>query len=600
MTERFGPDDLMAAVDGSAYPLSDEECVFRTRSGDEKHVMTLDVLRAMDTCSRFRSFEEHVANVTRRQGKLQGQEAAVRQVLDSAVRRGLFVSASEWLSRAGGGEPSRGQGPVPVFIRSGGRPEELAALLASARDLEAGTGRPHRYLVVEDGKTPEARAACRKAVRDAAAQDLDCQLLDQEWQAECVGRVMDQAGLGGDAAVRTVLLGGEGVQTNAGRVRSLVHLATAGIPHLLLDDDLTLAPRRDPAARHGVDLETREWAFWFHADAREAGGWGEAGDFDPVAAHFDALGLGGAAAMRLFARGPADLSGLDSRAVERMAPGHVLATQSGMYGDAASANNIWYYLARGASLERFQRDAGGYRQYRASRWLSRVRPTHAFQAVGSFSPIGAANDRMLPPTLHVGRNEDNFYTAALHSLYPHSRVLEFPWALGHFPAPREWPELAWDVPFTGNLSRFLSMELMKLSYQLPELTGDARYAALGERLAALAAVSDQSLLDRVAAFQVGLRTNWIHRLNESRRAARRPTAEWERDLKAIIRVNGQSLEAGVPRRVHGMPGDLDDAGAAAWLRGHIEPVARTLAAWPDLWRAARELQPLKAKGIEMS
>lgn len=598
MTDPFDTQDLLAAVDGSAYPLSDEECVFRSRSDDEKHVMTFDVLRAMDTCSRFRTFDEHVRQVTNRQGKLQGQEVAVRQVLDNAVRRGLFVSARDWLAGGAGAGRREGGAPIPVFIRAGGRETQLRALLDSARRLESGTGNRHRYIAVEDGRTPEARDACRRAVREAEEQGLDCHILDLDRQARIVDRVMDRAGLGGDEAVRGVLLGGARTSTRAGRVRNVIHLAAAGVPHLTLDDDLTLAPRRDPSAAGGVDLDTAQWSFWFYPDAAGVAAWGEeAGDFDPVAAHYEALGLDGARALRRFARGPEDLAGLDLRAVERMAAGGILATQSGMYGDAASANNIWYYLARGASLDRLQGDPAAYEGLRTTRYLARTRGVHAFQSVGAFSPVGAANDRMLPPTLHTGRNEDTFYTAVLHSLYPRSRVLEFPWALGHFPEEREWPELAWDGPFTGNLSRFLAGELVGLSHQVPEITGEARYRVLSQRLAVLGAGSDRQLLDRVAAFQVAQRTQWIQRLNQARRDAGRPAAGWERDVKAIIRVNGQSLESGVPRRVHDMPDDLNDAEAAAWLRQRIEPLSRALAAWPALWQAALELQPLEDMGL---
>jgi hypothetical protein len=450
---------------------------------------------------------------------------------------------------------------------------------------------------VEDGATPEVRDACRRVVREAGEQGLDCRTLQLDDQARIVDRVMDQAGLGRDDAVRTVLLGSGEMPTNGGRVRNLIHLATAGIPHLMLDEDLTLAPRRDPSVSGGVDLETRGWSLWFHPDADAAAAWGESGDFDPVVAHYEALGLGGAQALRRFARSPEDLAGLDLRAVERMTAGSILGTQSGLYGDAASANNIWYFTAGGASLDRFQADAEAYEHLRTTRYLARTRNAHAFQSVGAFSPVGGANDRMLPPTLHIGRNEDTFYTAVLHSLYPHSRVLEFPWALGHFPEERGWPELAWDVPFTGNLSRFLARELIGLSHQVPEITGEARYRLLSQRLAALAADSDRQLLDQVAAFQVAMRTNWIQRLNQARRDARRPGAGWERDIKATIRVNGQSLESGVPRRVHGMPEGMSDAEAAAWLRQRIESMSRMMAAWPALWQAASELQPLKPMGV---
>lgn len=592
MTEQPARDDLLAAVDGSAYPLSDEECIFRSRLDGEKHVMTMDVLLAMDTCSRFRTFEDHVKSVTRRQGKLQGQEAAVRQVLDSAVGRGLFVSAREWLARGNRGAPAPAGETVPVFVRAASGGEPLRALLDSAGRLESGRGRRHRYIAVEDGDTPDARAECRRAVEAAAADSLDCHLLDGDWQRDFARRLA-----GDDAAVWSQLMGGAGEAASAGRVRNLVQLAAAGMPHLLLDDDRLCQARRDPSGRPGVALDADGWALWFHPDAEAARSWGEAAELDPVAEHAGVLGLSGADALRRMTREAGELAGLDFRAVGRMAEGRVLATHSGLHGVAADDSNIGHYLARGPSLERFQGDEDAYRRFRATRCLARVRDSHAFQSVVSPGPVGAAGDQVLPPTLATDGPGDGLFGALLHALYPRSRALEFPWALGRFPGAAGEMAPAWEAPFTGSLSRFLAVEVKALSQQVPELSGEARYRALAERLTALSAGSDRQLLDRVAAFQVRLRTEWIRRLNDVRRHASRPSIPWERDIKAIIRVNGQSLEGGVPRRVAGMPERLDDAAAAAWLRERIDPLARSLAVWPALWRAAWAEQPLKSLGL---
>lgn len=583
MTGHSASQDQLAAVDGSAYPLSGEECVFRTRKDDAKHVMTFDVLRAMDICSRFRTFDEHVKNVTRRQGKLQGQEAAVRQVLDNAVRRGLFVSARDWLAEGGDAAPRGPDDRIPVFIRASGRQERLEALLDSAVRLEAATGRRHRYIAVEDGATSDARSACRRVVREARERGLDCRLLDLDWQRDFARRVAERAGES-DPAVLSVLTG-DG--TGAGRVRNLVGLAAAGAPHLMLDDDRSFPARRDPSAPAGValDRDATQWSLWFHETIDEARSWGGEAGLDPVAEHYRFLGMTNADALRHLARGPDDLAGLDFRAVERMSAGEVLATQSGVHGATGAASNIEYYLARGESLKRFQADEEAYRRVRDTGYLTRVRDAHALQSVASTGPVGAASHRPLPPTLPDAGRGGAFYAAALHALHPRSRVLEFPWTLGRFPADGR-PEPAWEAPFTGDLSGFLAAELAGFSAQVPEVTGEARYRALAERLAALSAQSDDRLLDRVVAFQTAARTEWVRRLNDARRRASRSPMHWERDLKAIIAANGRSLERGVPRRVAGMPETLDDAGAAAWLRGRIEPLSRALAAWPALWNAA--------------
>ena len=50
-----------ASEDGLVASLSSQECVFQMRRTGDTHVMTFQVLQAMDQCREFRSLDEHAA-----------------------------------------------------------------------------------------------------------------------------------------------------------------------------------------------------------------------------------------------------------------------------------------------------------------------------------------------------------------------------------------------------------------------------------------------------------------------------------------------------------------------------------------------------------
>ena len=50
---------LYASVAGVAHTLGPEECVFEDRASGEIHVMTVQVVQALELCRPFRSLDQH-------------------------------------------------------------------------------------------------------------------------------------------------------------------------------------------------------------------------------------------------------------------------------------------------------------------------------------------------------------------------------------------------------------------------------------------------------------------------------------------------------------------------------------------------------------
>ena len=61
---RADPDaPMFASEDGLVASLSNSECIFQIKTSGETHVMTYQVLQALDQCRDFRSMDEHVARI---------------------------------------------------------------------------------------------------------------------------------------------------------------------------------------------------------------------------------------------------------------------------------------------------------------------------------------------------------------------------------------------------------------------------------------------------------------------------------------------------------------------------------------------------------
>ena len=54
---------IYASEDGRVASLSSQECIFLVKRSGEPHVMTFQVLQALDLCREFRTLDEHVARI---------------------------------------------------------------------------------------------------------------------------------------------------------------------------------------------------------------------------------------------------------------------------------------------------------------------------------------------------------------------------------------------------------------------------------------------------------------------------------------------------------------------------------------------------------
>src|SRR3954447_24113369 len=91
----FKPDPtapVYASEDGRVASLSSQECIFLVKRSGEPHVMTFQVLQALDLCREFRTLDEHAGRIQSTIAGLAGKRDDIRRVLEGLVQRQLLVS----------------------------------------------------------------------------------------------------------------------------------------------------------------------------------------------------------------------------------------------------------------------------------------------------------------------------------------------------------------------------------------------------------------------------------------------------------------------------------------------------------------------------
>lgn len=586
-----GAGELVAAVNGVVYPLSNDECVFRARDTGEKHVMTIQVLRALDLCSYFRTLDDHVQTVMNGIAELKGREEDVRRVLEALRNRGLMITAGDTLAAM-----AEADAPAPdtagVMVRSTGRKDELDNLLQSLDSLREAFDAAYPCYVFDDSRDPERAAACERACARWRERGLAVHWLDGDWQRRFMKDLVERSGQ--PEAVLDWLLGPrKEAGFTGGRAMNLILLAAAGCRFLLVDEDLVLAPRASGDAT-GISLANEGWDVWFHRDAKQAAMAGDALDVDPVAEHLRYLGRPVPAALKALAGRPDDLRGVDQRLLQSLddASG-LIGTVSGIYGDAATSSNLWCYTLSGTARERFRGTREDYDRNRRTRWVTRTRPRSSLLDHSNFTRNGLDGSRLLPPTLPFGRKEDKFQNSLTTYLHPRSRVLEFPWALGHFPLEeRGWSFEARKEPIEEGLSGFLSDTLLQSGGGMPGEEPGTRLTLAAEMLGDLARRSDRELTDRLDEYRIYIRSDLVQQLQRQLAAEPHAPVYWAADVRAIIEANGKALTGSGFPRLADMPPEAEAGESLAWLRKELGMLSDALHAWPRLRDAARELDPL--------
>ena len=584
---------LYASEDGVVASLSNNECIFQVKRSGDTHVMTFQVLQALDQSREFRTLDEHIARILATIPGLQSQREGVERVLDGLISRGLLVSDRDFLQRVATA-PKQVQAPLrAVFIRACDRPQQLAHLLDSLADYERRFRANRHYVVLDDSASPDAVDRHRDLLREFA-RATGCKLTylgstERERLIEKFARAVPTAA----AILPHLLAKGTGdTRFGGGRAWNMALLLSAGARLVLLDDDHRFPLRRPDAARAGLDPNPAAMPYThFHRNIENALGAGEDIEGDPFELHLDVAGqsLGALTTSARYAIERASLRGLAvSRLDHLRGDAPIRATQHGSYGSSRTESGIWLYQLPEAERAEFVRDRDSYlRNVELGSISYGYAQAHA-ASVASFTPFALDNSVLLPCTNPIGRGEDSLFSRVTELCHPGALAMELPVAIGHVQEGQRNRSMRTLGAHTPRFNYFVGDFVQR---QLPEFNAEdpaQRLGLLAAHLRDIGAASEVGCLRQLHEYLAYARADMIERLQQQYDAVQNAPIYWQADVRSIVEANGRALIAKVPPRLGDWPDAIDNAGCARMLREETTSLAASYDAWPALWTYARE------------
>ena len=584
-----------ASEDGRVAPLSSEECIFRMKGSGALHVMTMQVLHALDQCREFRTFREHAARIESAVPGLAGKADDINRVLEGLVNRKLLLRDSDFVARLQA-PPRRDPAPMrAIFIRACDRPDRLACLLASLVTQQRRHRVDRRYVVVDDSAVAANMDAHRDLLRGFAdaigckvsyvGRSESTKLVEKLIRANPQGREALRAMLLRDAHLQAARFGG-------GRSRNLALLLSAGARLILLDDDLRLPLRRPDFARTGFDPnpDTPAHARFYHG-MEQAFATGTEIEEDPFALHLELIGqpLGACVGGR-YGLSREALRGLNLGRLDLLKPGaRVVSSHHGSYGSSRSESTLWLYHAIDPlGREEFWRDRESYERNCDAHHVLYAADRARVLEVPGFTPFALDNSVLLPCTNALGRAEDSLASALTRYCQPDSVSLELPVAIGHVQESLRKRFPVTQAASAPRVNDFLREFVGRQFGQFKAEDPGQRLTFLAHVMRDLSRASVKERIDHLAEYRSFVHAGLIERLQAQLEEATWAPVYWQADVRAIVQANAKSLLGSSTPRLAEWPEDIDAAACARALSAELEAMAQACEHWPRTWQYAAE------------
>jgi len=585
---RTQEEPLWAAIDGRATPLAGDEAVFFDPIHQRSHVMTHQVLQALDLCRPFRPLSAHIEAVADGLPGLKGKQAAVRPVLESLQSRGLLQSDDAWRKRMADAVP-RAHAPIGgLFVRACNRPQQLAALLTTLASRAQALAVCERLVVIDDSTDPAALAAHGQQLEAFAAHWPHpvhhlTPALWRELVTELGNELPEHA-----HALAEVLLSARG-SGNGGSARNLATLIAAGTRYLLLDDDNLLPLARLDATSVAFDPQPASTVVRSFADHEQAVAHGVA-DEAAIAWHLDVCGralgevlaLGGSvgvnqAQLRNF---------VPSWRADLRPHARIALTVSGHRGGSTMASPQWLLGLDAAARAGLCASDASWLAGRAdpSVWVGfeRVYATR----MATVSPFAIDNSQLMPCTLPRGRGEDLIYLALVAAADGESLQLLMPTSAGHRPEAGRDRSAYFERPSAVSLTGCIGDYIAGMADGLHAANPATRLACVAAKLSDLAGASSAARQAYLREFEVMERSALLRRLQDAMPAAQTAPALFREDIRRQLELNARAVVERGPLRMADIAPNASSEDCAAALGRDLDTLAGGLRAWPQAWAIA--------------
>ena len=585
-----------ASQSGRAAALSSQECVFLINGDETPHVMTMQVLQALDLCREFRSLDDHAVRIEASVPGLAGKRTDIRRVLDGLVQRRLLLRDEEFLGKLRS-TPRRVAAPLrAVYIRACDRPERLASLLSSLVDYEKRHRAGRRYVLIDDS-TIQANADVQRGQLSSFARATGCKVayVGNRESAKIAARLTKACPETRDVTRRLLLREAHPQRQGfgGGRSRNLALLLSAGARLALLDDDLRLPLRRPDFARNGLDPDTNaKSCVRFYPDMQHALAGGSEVDEDPFELHLDVCGQPLGACVN----GKHDLTrdALRGLRLDRLdllqSQARIVTSHHGSCGSSRSASTLWLYHAIDSiGCEEFWQNRESYLRNIDAHFIEYAASKARALEVAGFTAFTLDNSLLLPCTNPVGRAEDSLASALTRYCWPDAIALELPLTIGHvqeslrarFPLTREA-----SLPRVNDFLREFVMR--QLGVPTAHDPGQ-RLSLLASIMRDLARASVNGRITQLNEYLRFVHAGIIEQLQRQLEESTEAPLYWQADVRAIIQANARRLLAAhdAPRLAE-WPQDIDATGCANALSAELEAMADACEHWPAMWRFAAE------------
>ena len=582
---------VFASEDGMVASLSSQECIFVAKRTGEPHVMTFQVLQALDQCREFRTLEEHIARIQSTISGLTGKREEIKRVLDSLIQRQLLVSDEKFVERMRSAPLAQAKMRA-VFIRACDRPAQFGQLLRSITDYERRFRAGRHYVVLDDSVLPahinEQRDLLREFARTTGCKASYIGATERVRIVDRLGKARPQS-----KAVAARLLVREAhphaQRFGGGRGMNLSLLIGAGARLALLDDDLRLLLKRPDFAKTGLDANpAAAQVARFYSSMEEALRDGAEIEDDPFELHLRACGqpLG---ALSQYPLQRAALRGMNMARLELLsASSRTVTTHHGTYGSSRTETGTWLYALDEESRNRFWAERASYlRNIEAQFVWQGVAQARALDVAG-FTPFTIDNSRLIPCTNPVGRGEDSLASALTRYCHPDAIALELPEAIGHAQESARQRSDKTQSAYTPRVNHFLRDYVQRQFGLFKAEDSTQRLELLATVLRDLAGASSADRLAHLREYLGYVRANTIDQLQHQLEAATTAPVYWQADVRAIVQANAKALLSKAPPRLGDWSEDLAADACAAALASELIDMAEALEHWPGLWQAAAE------------